>query len=1152
MKMPTTGDVRALRGGARRRRPRARGDARGSSSARHRDVRGAFVALLDATQKRRMADAVASVDPAALADVIRRCEAAVASWDPLGDIETRACLGKSADFPTAIRDAAPLVLAVERQLRDEKASRGDDAAARGSLVENLRVASRISDAGAHCDGEAHSVLMKPFSEKDEADVAEPAAADARRGATVVELCGPERGHLLGMLVRAMFPVEAVAEVVLVDHARPPRSGDADVAGEKNEPYAFLVGTVKTPSLTFHKANVKNGSHLRSLHEALRRRVTTNAESLRSGLVLVARRLAGTATSRACQLFDAFYDGVGFPDATEVSEVPVSLLLEPGDAPPMEASLKSKLLFRVARAHACAARQLYPAKAKAKSASAPRRGRAEPPVASGTGVNAHANDAREKNASFDVARRREQRDADAASRFFRHVVFGLRTIPGAFVDEFFVADISGETRRRFALARRDVRDVREKVFSQNFYQTPRDAFGPVAWTVTEQMAQLNAAVARRLSEADGYVGPTSAVFEKPSPNGGRAYFAFASPPRLLAGLRRKNADGGDENEYAAVAGFLLRRVAPSRWTLGGYADEHYVKPDPEPHGVCYEAVGVDARGAEILGASAVGFGFVSVTAHERGGFHVVRDTRDDDDDDVTDGRFGRVLTNAQIERLCVKEGARGVGVAQTLLRVADGFHACGVPARIKTASEKARVSFARMSSVLAFVGFKDPTTAGVSKSRGVRTVVVVDDVGREHAKEGKNDADGADRAAAVPPRWGADPGDARAYARRGWGKATLLEREPANAFLQSGHSDSDSDTRTRTRVDFAVRETTAAMNRAAPDTVDACAARVSRALSCGRGEDDKNVDETVLRAAAAAAGAAFARRAAREPTYAPTHAKVLRRVASAPFREKATAATLQTLRRLALASPPSRRSETRVPEAEGAAAFAAALTEQDTTRVCDQAERARVAGAVAAALARLAEAAGTGSSAATFALCVAVERGAMATRGEDVVAPTRARLRAIASAREDENRASNTSSAPVVLESGARFAAERALVALDRTHGRPPSESSALGTPHRLGFGIGRGRALPAAPHAGPHARAQSRAETYAAAEAEAAGKRRGNASYASGNVEGLTKRRVAAAPPLRVVAAGSVAAVERGMRQGWVFRYVGSAVAPRDEAYWTR
>ena len=1109
-----------------------------------------------------MADAVASVDPAALADVIRRCEAAVASWHALGDIETRACLGKSADFPTAIRDAAPLVLAVERQLRDEGASRGDDAAALDD--ENLRVASRISPAGAHSDEEAHSV-SKPVS-KPEANAA-AAAADARRGATVVELCGPERGHLLGMLVRALLPVEAVAEVVLVDRASPPRSGDADVAAtpsrdvrEKYEPYAFLVGGDKG-SLTFHKANVKNGSHLRSLHEALRR--VTAVESRRS-LVFVARRLAGTATLRACQLFDASTPSFRV-SGTEVT-VPVSLLLEPGDAPPMEASLKSKLLFRVARAHACAARQLYPAKAKAKNASAPRRGRAEPfslqKVASEPPRDVDADDARrvregtrdcvsEKNAQSEknnASSSREQRDADASARFFRHVVFGLRTTPGAFVDERVGGRFcSGET--RFALARRNVlENVRETVRSIkddasrlcSREHDSRDAFGPVAWTVIEQMAQLNAAVARRLGETDGYVGPPTAAPEKPSkpspsPNGGkgisRSYFAFASPPRLLAGRFEKN-----------VAGFLLRRVAPSRWTLGGYADEHYVKPDPEPHGVCYEAVGVDANGVEILGASAVGLGFVSVTAHERGGTfretRVVRDTHDDDDDDddddVIDPQFGRVLTNAQIERLCVKAGARGVGVAQTLLRVADGFHACGVPARVKTASEKARASFAKMTSLLRFVGFKDPTTAGVSKSRGARTVVVVDDVGKgsEEKEKGKTDvdrADRADRAAAVPPRWGSDPGDARAYARRGWGKTTL----------------SDSANRTRTSpsdfVDFAVRETTAAMNRAAPDTVDACAARVSRAFFC----HDKEVDEAVLRAAAAAAGAAFARRAAREPTYASTHAKVLRRVASAPFREKATEVTLQTLRRLALASPPSRRSVSDDIDAEGAAAFAAALTERETTgSACDQAERARVAGAVAAALARLAEAAGTGSSAATFALCVAVEHGAMATSGEDVVAPMRARLRAIASARDDAHRASKPSSAPLVLESGARFAAERALVALDRSYDpTPPSEPSVLETFPRLGFGIGRGRALPAAPRAGPRARAQSRAETHAAAEAEAAGKRRGNAS---GNVEGSKK------PPLRVVAAGSVAAVERGMRQGWVFRYVGSAVAPRDEAYWTR
>ena len=755
-----------------------------------------------------MADAVASVDPAALADVIRRCEAAVASWHALGDIETRACLGKSADFPTAIRDAAPLVLAVERQLRDEGASRGDDAAALDD--ENLRVASRSSPAEAHSDEEAHSVA-KPVS-KPEANAA-AAAANARRGATVVELCGPERGHLLGMLVRALLPVEAVAEVVLVDRARPPQSGDADVAAtpsrdsrEKNEPYAFLVGGDKG-SLTFHKANVKNGSHLRSLHEALRR---VTAEESRRSLVFVARRLAGTATLRACQLFDASTPSFRV-SGTEVT-VPVSLLLEPGDAPPMEASLKSKLLFRVARAHACAARQLYPAKAKAKNASAPRRGRAEPfslpKVASEPPRDVDADDAsrvREGTSTRDCVSekkrtvREKQRRGFVESRTERRrrvrAVFPTRRVRVTNDPR----RVRGRTRRsrfrsgetRFALARRnaDRMNVRENIQksikddasrSCSREHDSRDAFGPVAWTVIEQMAQLNAAVARRLGETDGYVGPTAAAPEKPSkpspsPNGGkvisRSYFAFASPPRLLAGRFEKN-----------VAGFLLRRVAPSRWTLGGYADEHYVKPDPEPHGVCYEAVGVDANGVEILGASAVGLGFVSVTAHERGGTfretRVVRDTHDDDDDDddddVIDPQFGRVLTNAQIERLCVKAGARGVGVAQTLLRVADGFHACGVPARVKTASEKARASFAKMTSLLRFVGFKDPTTAGVSKSRGVRTVVVVDDVGKgsEEKEKGKTDvdrADRADRAAAVPPRWGSDPGDARARTRGAGGE-----------------------------------------------------------------------------------------------------------------------------------------------------------------------------------------------------------------------------------------------------------------------------------------------------------------------------------------------------------------------------------------------
>ena len=285
-----------------------------------------------------------------------------------------------------------------------------------------------------------------------------------------------------------------------------------------------------------------------------------------------------------------------------------------------------------------------------------------------------------------------------------------------------------------------------------------------------------------------------------------------------------------------------------------------------------------------------------------------------------------------------------------------------------------------------------------------------------------------------------------------------------------------------------------MNRAAPDTVDACAARVSRALF----RHDKEVDEAVLRAAAAAAGAAFARRAAREPTYASTHAKVLRRVASAPFREKATEVTLQTLRRLALASPPSRRSVSDDVDAEGAAAFAAALTERETTEsACDQAERARVRGAVAAALARSRSRGDRLERGDVRAL-----RRRRARRDGDVRrgrrrADARAPARAIASARDDAHRASKPSSAPpLVLESGARFPpnarSSRWIVrTIRRLRVNRPFSKRFLGS----GSGSGRGRALPAAPRArAARARAQSRAETHAAAEA----RRPGNAAEATG------------------------------------------------------
>ena len=101
-----------------------------------------------------------------------------------------------------------------------------------------------------------------------------------------------------------------------------------------------------------------------------------------------------------------------------------------------------------------------------------------------------------------------------------------------------------------------------------------------------------------------------------------------------------------------------------------------------------------------------------------------DVRDRYDDRYV-ARPGGSLNNAQVDRLCVLPERRGRGVKERLLRCADGFHACGVPVRVKTASMSAAKSFVRCA-LLAYDGFKDPTRAGVSKRRGTKTIVVVDE------------------------------------------------------------------------------------------------------------------------------------------------------------------------------------------------------------------------------------------------------------------------------------------------------------------------------------------------------------------------------------------------------------------------------------------
>ena len=184
---------------------------------------------------------------------------------------------------------------------------------------------------------------------------------------------------------------------------------------------------------------------------------------------------------------------------------------------------------------------------------------------------------------------------------------------------------------------------------------------------------------------------------------------------------------------------LRRVVPGAWVSGGYCEHHYVPEPPGPHSLCFEA---------LVGAKRQPAGFVAFSAYdaeeegdgdeglagdgdERAGDELTDPARSIDnrliDDRLIDDRVARPggsLTNAQVDRLCVLPARRGSGVKERLLRCADGYHAIGVPVRVKTASRSAAGSFVRCA-LLAYDGFKDPTRAGVSKRRGTKTVVVVD-------------------------------------------------------------------------------------------------------------------------------------------------------------------------------------------------------------------------------------------------------------------------------------------------------------------------------------------------------------------------------------------------------------------------------------------
>ena len=320
-------------------------------------------------------------------------------------------------------------------------------------------------------------------------------------------------------------------------------------------------------------------------------------------------------------------------------------------------------------------------------------------------------------------------------------------------------------------------------------------------------------------------------------------------------------------------------------LRGYAAHHYVAADPQPHAACFEA--------EVAGARV---GFVAIGAYGGDGAEALipPEEEDEDEDEEEEAEAGthaspggkkeraasdshlrtprstRFLTAAQVDRLCVLPSRRGVGVKEALLRVADAFHALGLPVRLKTASVDATRSLLRCP-LLALEGFRDPRTkAGVAKRRGAKIVAVVPRLrssGIETSSSsrdaplllrGEENIDELRRAAA------ASPGDGRANTRvptkRGGGPFAAVH---------------------------------AAMNRAAPDTVARSAAAMDAAIdgivrrgakeeADGGGADDASASESDVSDASESGvsdarslvAATIARRASAEPAFADTHAAIV--------------------------------------------------------------------------------------------------------------------------------------------------------------------------------------------------------------------------------------------------------------------------------------
>ena len=326
-----------------------------------------------------------------------------------------------------------------------------------------------------------------------------------------------------------------------------------------------------------------------------------------------------------------------------------------------------------------------------------------------------------------------------------------------------------------------------------------------------------------------------------------------------------------------------------------------------------------------------------------------------------------------------------------------------------------------------------------------------------------------------------------------------ERSPSVPRSIPTSGDNDNNTRHPTAERDPASATRAALNRAAPDTVAACVDKIAAALrvSASSGESSGTISPETL-----AAADLIVKRGAKEPSFRAVYADIARGVASKVgckiSNSFANAVSKSTLAPFQTRCAPGKGGT----HLAGHAVFAAELHHRELVTAED-------VGAVARRLAEGAdeEVSGVDSGPVDSATCVpalcalvdALDAAATDALGDETTALVRDVLGRVEDGVGHD------------MGGRARFLAGRASLTLSsaRVESHLTTRTNGGGT---KGFGAGRGKARPM------DARAMTRAEVHASARAEMR---------------------------MEVVQSGSTRAVDRGMRRGWTFAYVGSPVRTR-------